>query len=475
MFSPSSSTAIDPNAFNIPYFRQHFNSEMTDSDDNTHYSLMDVAKFLHIRVGDYQHFSKREINQKLGIACIMNLIKKSEGTFEITSDQEIPMIDTLSPLWCTTKMRPDIVVYENGDESIKLVVEIQSSPMAPTIRKSVLEAATILRLLRWRNVDVTEMSVFTLPNVNKDKGACICEIEINWNSEFLQFEYNAKRHKSIQDGVSVLKNALHHNCYKLPEDPSPYCFPLSSNDISHLCGSYGKQMKNERRVMVNCTDGYIYKVSYSGGVQLLWRYIPLLQNCKNVILPELLSHPTISDDIINYKYAAAKYCPLSRKEIQKCFRSFVRGAKKALDELHSVGLAHNDVRIENFCFSSTFEMILIDLDRCTCVNFKSVFTHGSCMYISPPNFDGMQLGWMVAWVLEATDWYHDRRLETLSQTLREEKFVMKLLTRGEFCEQLLCESASIVDKLTLQQVITYRLLCISFLPFYLFTFQGKGL
>ena len=131
---------------------------------------------------------------------------------------------------------------------------------------------------------------------------------------------------------------------------------------------------------------------------------------------------------------------------------------KALDELHSVGLAHNDVRIENFCFSSTFEMILIDLDRCTRVNFKSVFTHGSCMYISPTNFDGkqrdfMQLGWMVAWVLEATDWYHDRRLETLSQTLREEKFVMKLLTRGEFCEQLLCESASIVDKLTLQQVI----------------------
>ncbi len=38
--------------------------------------------------------------------------------------------------------------------------------------------------------------------------------------------------------------------------------------------------------------------------------------------------------------------------------------KVALDELHAIGLLHNDVRLPNICFNEQFEPALVDIDRC---------------------------------------------------------------------------------------------------------------
>lgn len=81
-----------------------------------------------------------------------------------------------------------------------------------------------------------------------------------------------------------------------------------------------------------------------------------------------------------------------------------------LEQLHEFGFAHNDIRLENICFSRDFDAVLIDLERCTPVIKVHPLMGASptCMYQFPDTadytFDGkhsnyMQLGWLVAWVV----------------------------------------------------------------------------
>ena len=81
----------------------------------------------------------------------------------------------------------------------------------------------------------------------------------------------------------------------------------------------------------------------------------------------------------------------------------MKGINRALIELHECGLAHNDVRQPNVCFDDEYEPVLIDLDRCS-KSGKISSTYGaSCMYPfadTGHKFDYMQLGWLVAWVLD---------------------------------------------------------------------------
>ena len=74
--------------------------------------------------------------------------------------------------------------------------------------------------------------------------------------------------------------------------------------------------------------------------------------------------------------------PIKRETAKSDLISFVSSVVFALNELHELGLAHLDVRLENVCFDSDNRAILIDLDRCQDVNdtvFAEVATE-SLMY-----------------------------------------------------------------------------------------------
>ena len=105
---------------------------------------------------------------------------------------------------------------------------------------------------------------------------------------------------------------------------------------------------------------------------------------KNVIYPEDVTPPNYTT--VLQKYRCANFGPLNQAEARKCLRSFIVGAKSALDELHGIGLSHNDIRLPNFCFNANFEVILIDLDRVWLIGklyhmfYKEEKEGRSCMY-----------------------------------------------------------------------------------------------
>ena len=149
------------------------------------------------------------------------------------------------------------------------------------------------------------------------------------------------------------------------------------------------------------------------------------------------------------KYGKVPHSPLTAEEASKCLLSFIQSVNKSLQALHYLGYAHNDVRLENICFNTNREAVLIDLDRCSFVTERPPIKNvDSCMYQYPSGSCTagqsdyiMQLGWMVAWVIDftATD-YHNRTFDGLEARVKDDEFVRKLLKEGAYDEDLLLTS-----------------------------------
>lgn len=85
---------------------------------------------------------------------------------------------------------------------------------------------------------------------------------------------------------------------------------------------------------------------------------------------------------------------------------YVSGVVLALKELHEFGMAHLDVRMDNVCFDSDNNVVLIDLDRSQVVDeeISSVSTKESLMYPVKSdwtyrNWDWRQLALMIVHIL----------------------------------------------------------------------------
>ena len=97
-------------------------------------------------------------------------------------------------------------------------------------------------------------------------------------------------------------------------------------------------------------------------------------------------------------------------------------------------LAHMDIRLDNICFNQQFKPILIDLDRSEWLgSIVGQSDYASCMSrkeMSPEKTDWMQLGWMIAWILEPGEDYHDRDFEGLSDNMKETAMLKTLIQEG---------------------------------------------
>ena len=108
----------------------------------------------------------------------------------------------------------------------------------------------------------------------------------------------------------------------------------------------------------------------------------------------------------------------------------------AIEAHHSDDWAHADIRLENVCFNSNFQPVLIDLDRSICLSASVGYgTYSkSCMYnprMSGEQFDYLQLGWLALWVAmpRSVD-YHDREFDDLPEKYNTDAFLTKLIKEG---------------------------------------------
>ena len=132
---------------------------------------------------------------------------------------------------------------------------------------------------------------------------------------------------------------------------------------------------------------------------------------------------------------------------------------EALTELHGVGLSHLDIRLPNICFDIEFNAVLIDLDRSEKCNVHPGISAeiNGCMYKKPElllrkdftgkRLDYIQLGWMVAWILDSskTTDYHERVWGKQCRAIQNDNFLNELVNNGTYNPSNLEESRVVVD------------------------------
>lgn len=210
---------------------------------------------------------------------------------------------------------------------------------------------------------------------------------------------------------------------RLPPRIQQYLVTLSSSQCQQLCSSEGRQLQSSRHLLVKS----VFKVLYSHPecTSLQWYLDKVKQKRdppKFLFVPEhvfLLFAPTLT--ICRYKLI--HFSPLKISQARRCLLSLVKGNKRVLDELHEMGLSHNDIQLPNICFNTSHEVVLIDVDRYYPLSKLHPMLLGSasgssCTYclISPDitlgsQSDYFQLGWLVLWILDKSWDYHARRWE----------------------------------------------------------------
>ena len=122
----------------------------------------------------------------------------------------------LSELQATSPQRPDGVSWNEISHKIGLIYEVQSSPMAHTVKKAIFGAANVIRLLRNEKVEFSEITVFALPSITEM--SCIVEIMVKWGP-WLQFVYRLKCFKNVTEGLERIREVFEENIKTLPRVP----------------------------------------------------------------------------------------------------------------------------------------------------------------------------------------------------------------------------------------------------------------
>ena len=154
-----------------------------------------------------------------------------------------------------------------------------------------------------------------------------------------------------------------------------------------------------------------------------------------------------------FSYDKVPYGPLREEQARKYLKTLSEKICAALEELHRFGYAHCDIRLPNVCFNSNYDAVLIDMERCTCAEVRSPLTMElhtiSCMYRKPKNMlesftsqrmDYVQLGWLLVWVLNCTEEYHEREWEQQPINIVNDVFLSQLVCQGVYSKEALKSS-----------------------------------
>ena len=69
--------------------------------------------------------------------------------------------------------------------------------------------------------------------------------------------------------------------------------------------------------------------------------------------------------------------------------------------------------------------------------------------------DYIQLGWLVALVLDSSGDYHEKEWLSLKKEIREDAFISSLILNGEYKSEELSKSTLVQDETTLKNVLLH--------------------
>ena len=131
---------------------------------------------------------------------------------------------------------------------------------------------------------------------------------------------------------------------------------------------------------------------------------------------------------------------MTREEANQCLKDFFCAVAEAIKGLHTSGLAHMDIRLENICFDQDYKPVFIDLDRSE-VAYQPVMRNkdiNSCMidqFKSTDQNDWVQLGWLVVWVIHRVALsYHSRAVTDMPTYLQKNRVIKALINDGHLVD-----------------------------------------
>ena len=344
----------------------------------------------------------------------------SSTPVEVNIDKEVPLVRDLPPLCCTTTQRPDVAVYQG--KNLCVTVEVHSSPFTATLRKTIVGAIDVIRLLRNADTSFSTFTAFTFPKCHVRK--TVVAVTVTFKS--LKFVYSL-RSVAMENVKDELKRVLNTNCAMPCEVDGRYLVKLAPKDLS-LFPHGSRQLPSWHALLVECEcEKRCYKVCSQRALEgQLWQFMQCSQPMKYCVRYT----GELRGGIWMVTYDRVTHNPLTRAEAAFCLADLLPKIKIAMDELHAQHFAHNDVHLPNICFSDAYDPVFIDLDMSSDLA-DEVMDVASCMYTKPPKAnvwnaetsDLVQLGWQAAYVCDAriSD-YHAMTFEKLSQECQSDSF-----------------------------------------------------
>lgn len=197
---------------------------------------------------------------------------------------------------------------------------------------------------------------------------------VTWKPEFMSFSASLQRLSKAQFSSEVLTTYENQKGFFLLPNDCTHSFPVTIAELqTYLNNDNIQGLFYSKFSVIFFTQSHVWK-------------LPLVHNSLSWIVPpaqfkQVLYYERIVKKFFVFKKLAG---PLELDSIKlKCFRDFAVSLCHAIEELHSHGYTHQDIRLPNICFDCEGDdcyVVLIDLDCADLVDHEPVIKGNSLMY-----------------------------------------------------------------------------------------------
>ena len=420
--------------------------KVDDVDGVKEYSLMDIAKEVNVNIFKAENPDQAtEMIVREAIKCLPQGSAPGLST-EVRNQLYVNGIkpNLLKRWYITRKNFSDVTICSGKHNSVIVPIEVHSpnsdnnNAYSPTIRKAVLMMSDMMRLVKFI-FEPSELKMACLCFPTLRHKTCVIEVLIHFDPSTCTFFY-AIKHVPCFDIMCKIASAIELNLKVFQGIPNTSMkavdrFPiyLTKTEMEGFVGKSAIQLPSHSTLICDGTYCYkkpLYKSEVSILVQIFLQQAKLKYPPKHMVLYTCLSQTTF------LMYPKVLHDPLTAEEAEPCLKELVIKVHVALKELHDLGYQHGDARFPNICYNSTFEPVLIDLDR------ASPVVHG-CSFDEDIQCFSKE-------ILHHFENKHEKAVQS-------DEFLGEMVRKGIFNEKLLGDSFIAKFDVAIKSVLTHKI------------------
>ena len=423
--------------YKINFKREEFPEEYTLND-----LLQDGFRSEEVKKGVLEKRAEKWIEAMVGD------IKERQIQVSSVCTMPNPLLPNFQPFKGNYSIRPDVTVME-CNLSILTFEVVSGNNYRKTVTKSIENCVEMLRIWRNHNPSVDVCTCFVFPD--SQHKSCVMKVSVKFEEYIFQYslEYVSQKDvkKEIMEQIIKWEFKISHN------DNGSFFVRLNQQECDTVEPGAIQVQSRSSLILRNQSNTTYWKynkhrtLTYSG---IAGRGIERRYSGRNFLQFSLLPFAEERYGRLEFHKLDAIQDPLTTGEAKSCLIRLLDGLRRALEELHSKGIAHLDVRLPNVCFNNQ-TVILIDLDMCgkaytMCSERSTIYHHASDMYstlMTNRQVDWRSVGMMICYILDEKlkpENYHEMLSENLVQSeIRNEPFVKHLLEEGEWDGKLYCK------------------------------------